>query len=173
MCQELMWALSICIRNWCVRWVYGSGAGACTENKRQELMIKVNACMKFEKVPSKLAEHISQELIRLWAYASVSYVYAQHKRKNSKFKKSLQNMLSLRIRNWCICSESYQFLTYMLSMFWRDLFKFHTCIHAQHKRKNSNFKKSLQNMLSLRIRNWYMQWAYTSGYDAWTEHTRP
>jgi hypothetical protein len=117
--QELMWALSICIRNWCVRWVYGSGAGACTENKCQELMSKVNAHMKFEKVPSKHAEHIRHELIRLWAYASVPYVYAQHKCKNSKFKKSLQNMLSLRIRNW------------------------------------------------------YMQWAYTSGYAAWTEHTRP
>jgi hypothetical protein len=117
--QELMWALIICIRNWCVRWVYGSGASACTENKRQELMSKVNARMKFEKVPSKHAEHIRQELIWLWAYASVSYVYAQHKRKNSKFKKSLQNMLSLHIRKW------------------------------------------------------YMQWAYTSGYDAWTEHTRP
>ncbi len=33
--------------------------------------------------------------------------------------------------------------------------------------------QSLQNMLSIRIRNWYAPWAYESGTDACTEHTHP
>jgi hypothetical protein len=54
--QELMYSLSIHIRNWC----------------------------------------------EPWAYAVVSYVHAKHMHKNSKFEKGLQNILTMRVRNWCM-----------------------------------------------------------------------
>ncbi len=43
---------------------YMSETGACTEHTRKELMHALIAGMKFEKVPSKHAEHTREELTR-------------------------------------------------------------------------------------------------------------
>ncbi len=60
-------------------------------------------CWAYTSVTDAYPEHMGQELMRTlsmwnwsvaWAYASVSYVYALQKRKNSKFEKGLQSMLS-------------------------------------------------------------------------------
>ncbi len=125
-----MRALSMHDRNWCIRWAYESGTDACTEHTRQVLMRAQSA------FPSKNAEHTHQGLMRTlsehtgqelmcslsirvrnwcvpWAYASVSYAYAQHKYNNSKFEKvpskhaehaikELMRTLSVCVRNWCV-----------------------------------------------------------------------
>ncbi len=44
--------------------------------------------------------------------------------------------------------------------------QFLTHFFAQHRRKNSKFEKGLQNMLIMRIRNWYVHWACASGTNA-------
>ncbi len=43
----------------------GQGTDAFTEHTSQELMHALNAHMKFEKVPSKHADHMHQELMRM------------------------------------------------------------------------------------------------------------
>jgi hypothetical protein len=69
-------------------------------------------------------------------------------------------MLSIHVRNWCVCSacasvpdayaqHALQFLTRMLSMVCRDLFQiWNFYAYAQHTRKK------LVRMLSIRVRNW-------------------
>ncbi len=90
--QELICTLSIQVRNWCVHWAYATGTNACTEH------ILFNKCWAYASGTDAHPEHTGQELrpslsIRVrnwcipWAYASVSYTYAQHKHKNSKFEK--------------------------------------------------------------------------------------
>ncbi len=91
--KELMLTVSIRVRNWCVRWAYGSGTVACTEHTSQEL----STHMKFEKVPSKHAEHMQQEFTP-WAYASGNDAYTEHT------LKELMHALSMRVRNWCLSS---------------------------------------------------------------------
>jgi hypothetical protein len=99
--QFLTCTLSVRIRNWCMRWAYKSGTGACTEHTDQVLMRAQGA------VPSKHAEHTQQELMRTlsiqvrnwcvhWAYASGTNACTLHR------VQSLQNMLSIRIRNGCV-----------------------------------------------------------------------
>ncbi len=117
--QELMRALRMRVRNWCVHWAYTSGTDGCTEHTRQvsaqsqclrpqcwALSILVRnwcICWAYASVPVAYP----------WAYASVSYAYDQHKRKNSKFekvplkntdhvRKELMGALSMRVRNWCM-----------------------------------------------------------------------
>ncbi len=102
-----MRALSKWVRNWCLQWAM--------EHMRQGTNRAQSA------VPLKNAH---QELVRTlsirvrnwrehWAYASVSYAYAQHKRKNFKFKKvpskhaeharkELMRAVSVGVRNWCV-----------------------------------------------------------------------
>ncbi len=145
----ILCTLSMRVRNWCVHWACASGADACTEHARQELMrtlsirfrnwwlhwayaLGTNVCT--ERIPFKKCwayasgndvypEHTGQELMHSlsiwvrnwcvpWAYASVSYAYAQHKHKNYKFekvpskhaehaRKELMCALSVHVRNWC------------------------------------------------------------------------
>ncbi len=52
--------------------------------------------------------------------------------------------------------HTHQFLTHMLSI----------------SVKIPNLKRSLQSMLSIRVRNWCVHWAYARGTDACTKRTR-
>ena len=119
--QELMRMLSMLVRNWCVCWAYESGTGACTEHTHQVLMRAQGAFL------SENAEHTHQELMRTlsirvrnwcvcWAYASVPDAYAQHAHqfltrmlsisiKIPNLKRSLQSMLSMRVRNCCAYAQ--------------------------------------------------------------------
>jgi hypothetical protein len=92
--QELMRMLSIRVRNWCMHWAYASGTNACTER------IPFKKCWAYASGTDAYPEHTGQELMRTlsirvrnwcvpWAYASVSYTYAQHKHKNSKSERGL------------------------------------------------------------------------------------
>ncbi len=80
-------------------WAYASGNDAYPEHTGQELMHSLNIRVRNWCVP--------------WAYASVSYEYAQHKHKNSIFEKvsskhaehthkELMRALSVHVRNWCV-----------------------------------------------------------------------
>jgi hypothetical protein len=105
--KELMHALSIGVRNWCVHALSICVINyACTERKSLKNILSIcvrNWCLS-------------------WAYASVSYVYAQHKRKIPNLKgpfktfwayvegadacterasQELMRALSVLIRNWC------------------------------------------------------------------------
>ncbi len=75
-------------------------------------------------------------------------------------------MLSIRIRNWCICSacasvpyvyaqHTHQFLTRMLSMLWRDLFKLGI----------------FMLMLSICLRHWCVCSGYASVPDSYAQQT--
>jgi hypothetical protein len=75
-------------------------------------------------------------------------------------------MLSICVRTWCVCSacasvpyayaqHAYQFLTGMLSMLWRDLFKF----------------EIFMLMLSIRVRNWCVYSGYASVPDTYAQRT--
>ena len=84
--QELMRTLSIRVRNWWVHWAYTSGTNACTER------IPFKKCWAYAPGIDVYPKHTDQELMRmLWhvcsACALVSYAYAQHKHKNSKFER--------------------------------------------------------------------------------------
>ncbi len=91
-CQELMRMLSIRVRNWCVHWAYASCTNACKER------LPLKKCWAYASGTDAYPEHTGQKLMRLlsirvrnwcvpWAYASVSYAYAQNKHKNSKFER--------------------------------------------------------------------------------------
>ncbi len=100
--------VSIWIRNWCVHWAYASGTNACTEHSPFKI------CRAYASGTDTYPVHTGQELMRTlstrvknwcvpWAYASVSFAYAQHKRKNSKFEKvpSKHAEHACNVRNWC------------------------------------------------------------------------
>jgi hypothetical protein len=143
MCKELMCALNICLRNWCMRWAYMLETGVRFKHMCQELMRALNACMKFEKVPSKHADHTSQELMRTlsvcirnwyvhWSYTSGTDVYPEH---------------------------MHQFLTHLLSIgvkfqIWKGPFNTYW---AYPKVTDTSTECTLQELmcaLSVRIRNW-------------------
>jgi hypothetical protein len=128
--KEMMLALSMRVRKWCVYWACASGTDAYAEYTSQELMRALSICYASgtntctECIPSTNAKHTQQELIRTlsirvrnwcvpWASVSVSYTYGQHKHKNSKFeevpskhaeqaRKKLMRAPSVRVRNWCV-----------------------------------------------------------------------
>ncbi len=111
--KELMRTLSMCVRNWCVHWTCASGIHAYAEHTSQELVralsIRIRSNARTERIPFKKCwayalgtdaypEHTGRELMRMlimrissWhlcsACAPVSYAYAQHKNKNSKFER--------------------------------------------------------------------------------------
>jgi hypothetical protein len=91
-CQELMSALSISVRNWCVHCACASGTNVWTQHR------PFKTCWAYASGTNVYPERTSQELmcllsirVRNWcapsAYASVSNPYAQHRRKNSEFEK--------------------------------------------------------------------------------------
>ncbi len=91
-CQELMHTLSLQVRNWCMHWAYASGTNACTE------CIPFIKCWAYAPGTDAYPEYKGQELMRMlsmrissWlvssACAPVSYAYAQHKHRNSKFER--------------------------------------------------------------------------------------
>ncbi len=149
--QFLTSMLSISIKIWKghfkICWAYLSWSDAYPERAHQDLLRS-----------HALAEHMWRNWCIPWAYASVSNVYAQHKRKNSKFEKVPSNhaehgckelmlALSVRVRNWCVLQvyasgtdtyPDHQFLTCMLSI----------------SIKIPILKRSLHNVLSMRVRNW-------------------
>jgi hypothetical protein len=77
--QELMLTVSIRVRNWCVHWAYESGTDLCTERTYEIWKGPFKTCL-------------------LWAYASGTDAYAEHT------PKELMRALSVRVRNWCVCS---------------------------------------------------------------------
>ncbi len=90
--REPMRMLSIRVRNWCMHWAYASGTNACTER------IPFKKYWAYAPGTDAYPEHTGQELMRMlsmrissWhvssACAPVSYTYAQHKHKNSKFER--------------------------------------------------------------------------------------
>ncbi len=115
------------VRNWCVCWAYESGAGACTDHMRQVLMRAQSA---------KNSEQTHQELLRTlsvrvrywcvrWAYESGTDAYPEHQFltrmlsisiKIPNLKRSLQSMLSMRVRNRCKCWRTRKELMRMLSI---------------------------------------------------------
>jgi len=117
--QEMIRILSVHVRNWCITWAYMPGTDAFAERTRQELML----------IP--------------WSYASVSYAYAQHKRKNSKFvkvpskyaehtHKELMHSLSIRLRNWCMhykCNAVCWLRQVTLIQFSKRIFRTN-CVHS-------------------------------------------
>jgi hypothetical protein len=107
--QEMMRTLSIHVRNWCECSAYASGTGEGTEHT---YVPGTNACT--ERSPS-------------WAYASGTDAQPEH---------------------------MHQFLTHMLSI----------------SLKNQNFKRFLQNMLRIRVRNWCVHWASASGTAVHSQH---
>jgi hypothetical protein len=128
-----MSTLSICVRNWYLRWAYESGTGACNEHTRQLLMRAQSA------VSSKHAEHTGQERMRNlriqvrngcvpWPYRSGTDAYPEHMGQEA------------------YPEHTRQFLTHMLSI----------------SVKIPYLKRSLQHMLSksMRVRKWCVHWAY-------------
>ncbi len=82
--------------------------------------------------------------------------------------------LSKRVMNWCVhwayvsgtdayCEHTGQELMRALSIWVRNWFV--------HWANMWNLKRSFQNMLSIRVRNLCVPWAYASGTDAYDEHT--
>ncbi len=104
-CQELMWVLIICVRNWWVYWACAPGTNACEEPS-----------------PFKTS----------WAFAPGTAAHPEHT---------------------CICIS---FLRRMLSL----------------SVKIQNLKRSLQNMLSIRVRNWCVHWASASGTAVHSQHAQ-
>jgi hypothetical protein len=128
-CKELMRALSMCVRNWCVRcWAYESG----TEHTSQELSIRV----------------------RNWAFASGTNLCTE--------LQSLQNMLSINVRKLCV-PWAYESGTNAFAQRVRNwcvpwAYASVSYAYAQHKSKKfPNLNGSLQTMLSICIRNWWMR----------------
>ncbi len=83
--------------------------------------------------------------------------------------KFLTRMLSIRVRNWCVCSactsvpyayaqHAHQFRRRMLSMVWRDLFQI------------CNFYWGYKERLFEKWENWCVCWAYASVPDAYAQH---
>ncbi len=119
--KELMRALSMRVRNWCaVPWAYTSGTDECMEHSSPKLVCALSA------VPSKHSEHTRQKLmcalsvrIRNWCvtctYTSVSNSYSLHKSKTPNLERSLQNMLSLLLRNWYVHKCARQEMMHALS----------------------------------------------------------
>ncbi len=85
-------------------------------------------------------------------------------------------MLSIRVRNWCVCSacasvpdayaqHTLQFLTRKLSMVWRDLLQiWNFYAYAEHTRKK------LVRMLSIRISSWPVCSGYASVPGEYAQH---
>ncbi len=96
-----------------------------SEHTRQDLMYALIVDRKFEKVPSKNAEHACRNWFVHWAYVSGTDSFAEHT------YQELIHLLSIRVRNWFIC------WAYVSGT---DSFAEHTC-------------QELIRMLSIRIRN--------------------
>ncbi len=119
--QEIMRTLSIHVRNWCECSSYASGTGEGTEHMRRSA------------VPSKLPEHMHQDLLHS---AHPEHMHQFLKRlfsvsiKIQNLKRSLQNMLSIRVRNWCVHWASAS----------------GTAVHAHHAHQKSNDGKLPQKL---------------------------
>jgi hypothetical protein len=160
--QELMHTLSIRVRNWCMHWAYVLATYVCTER------IPFKKCWAYASGNDAYPEHTGQELmhslnIRVrnwcvpWAYASVSYTYAQCTHQFSR----ISNV------NFVYLQHTHKELICMKAT--------HAC--TQHSRKElmlalSIYIKELMHVLSICIRNSCVHWAYyTSGTFVCTEHT--
>ncbi len=84
-----------------------------------------------------------------WDHLSVSITYTVNK------SQELIRMLSIQVRNWYVPSWAYESGT-----------------DACTERNVLNFKRPLQNMLCIPVRNWggCVHWAYESETDAYAEH---
>ncbi len=154
--KELMRALSMRVRNWCVHWAGASGTDAYAEHTSQELVRALSIRIRYLFVHrahslQKNAEHTHQELM---------------------------HTLSIRVRNWCIRwayesgtdlypEHTHQFLMRMLSISIKILnLKEVPTNHAEHTRNE------LVRMLSIHVRNWYVCWAYALVPYAYAQHAR-
>ncbi len=92
--------------------------------------------------------------------------------------------LSIKVRNWCTPWPYAQFLTRMLSLHISfpifQMFILHSiricvrtdaCTEHTHQELLLHWTQSLQNMLSICIRDWCVPWAYRSGTYAFAKHT--
>ncbi len=140
--------LSIQVRNFCVPWTY----------TRQELMrtlrIRISSLCAFSVCASVF--HIFQMLILYtlsspvrnrcvhWAWASETDAYTEHT------CQELIRALSIYASGTGMCTEHMR----ALNAVW-------------------NLKRSLKNVLRIRVKCWCVPWAvYASGTDVFAEHTR-
>ncbi len=107
--QELMRALSIWVRNWCLLWAYGSGTDAYAEHTGQELMRALIIRVRNWFVHWAHIWNLKRSLQNMlsipirnwcvpWAYAPGTDAYAE------QTPKELMRALSVRVRNWCVSS---------------------------------------------------------------------
>ncbi len=114
------------------------------------------------EVPKKLVKKfyflagMLQPLSVCWAYTSGTDVQAEHT------CKALVRMLSIRLRNWRVCSVYASVFPFFK---WPFVIEVPTN-HAEHTRKE------LVRMLSIRVRNWCVCWAYASVPYAYAQHAR-
>ncbi len=110
----------------------------------------------YESITGACTEHTRQELMH-----AVSAVPSKHA---ENMHQELMHTLCIRVRNWCVCSAHMSGTGHNVSM----------CIsfypYTQHKHKNLNLKRSLQNMLIIHIRNCWVHWVCASGTDVCTDY---
>ncbi len=165
---ELMHMLSMRLRNWCIRWAYTSETHVCTEYMHQEqinaLSIWIRNWVYNASRTYACSEHTHQELMRAlsthirnlcmhWSYyTSETYACTEHTHQE------LMRALSIHIgylpylcMHWAYAQRTYmvvehtrQFLTRMLSI----------------SVTIPNLKRSLLDMLSIRVRNSCWTYAY-------------
>ena len=158
-------------------WRVCSGLYAYAEHTHQELTrtlsVRVrNWCVHwaYESGTGACTEHTHQVLMR--AQSALPSKNAEHTHQE------LMRTLSIRVRNWCVCSacasvpdayaqHAHQFLTRMLSISIKiPNLKEVPTNHAEHT------CKELECMLSIRVRNWCACWAYASVPYAYAQHAR-
>ncbi len=80
------WAMSIRIRNGCMHWAYTSGTNVCTEHTYQELMRALSICIKYLccteqwSLQNILSIRIRNRCVH-WAYAPGTYACTEYTRK--------------------------------------------------------------------------------------------
>jgi hypothetical protein len=111
-----------------------------------------------------LSARISSWRVRS-VHASDPYAHAQHVLKGGPFQIwNFYLMLSIRVRNWCICSGTHQFLTRMLSA---HISSWHECsvyvsVSDSHAQRTRQFLTRMLRVFKMNI------WKT----DAHAEHTR-
>ncbi len=151
--------LSIRVKNWCI-------------------------CSGYASIPDAYAQQAHQFLTRTLSEHLCSTCF-EGTFLNLEF---LMLMLSIGVRNWCVCSgyttvpdtyaqRIYQFLTHMLRMFWRDLFKIGAlsahisswCVCLVHALVPDAYAQCTHQFLTHMLRvyktNIWKMWAYAYGQD--------
>ncbi len=145
-------------------------------------------------------EHTDQELMRAlsvrirnwcapWPYASVPYAHSQHVHQFSRFSNVDFVYPQQRVRNWCVhwaCAsetDAYTEQTCQEPIRALSIYASGTGTCTEHMRQELmralngvnavwNLKRSLPNVLRIRVKSWCVPWAVASGTDVFAQHTR-